>query len=93
MMSVVGQERRSDNGQLRPRRAIASRLIFAKWLHSCSILLASEARRGARAIANYRRMICRFVVLLAIVGVGGCSASRPEPTLQTAYSAIGAQVK
>ncbi len=60
-----------------PRRAIEGRLIVVKGLHSCSILLASEARRGARAIANYRRTICRFVVLLAIVGVGGCYRLTP----------------
>ena len=34
-----------------------------------------------------------FLALLAIVCVAGCSASRPETALETAYSAVGAQVK
>ena len=37
-------------------------------------------------------LICLFA-LLALVGLGGCSASGAAPTFQTAYSAIGAQVK
>jgi hypothetical protein len=31
--------------------------------------------------------------LLALIGVGGCSASGPEPSFETAYSAVGAQVQ
>lgn len=42
--------------------------------------------------ARTRRVMC-FLALLSLVGVGGCSASGPEPTFETAYSAIGAQVK
>jgi hypothetical protein len=38
-------------------------------------------------------MICRFLAVLALVGIGGCSASGPEPAFETAYSAVGAQVK
>jgi hypothetical protein len=38
-------------------------------------------------------MICRLLALLALIGLGGCSASGPEPPLETAYSAIGASVK
>jgi hypothetical protein len=33
------------------------------------------------------------LALLAFICVCGCSASGPEPTFETAYSAIGAQVK
>jgi len=44
-------------------------------------------------MARYRRTICRLLVLLALVYVGGCSASGPELAYQTAYSAIGAQVR
>ena len=44
-------------------------------------------------MADYRRMICRFLALFALLGVVGCSASGPEPPFETAYSAIGAQVK
>ena len=34
-----------------------------------------------------------ILALLALVCVSGCSASRSEPALQTAYSAVGSQVK
>jgi hypothetical protein len=34
-----------------------------------------------------------FLALLALIGVGGCSASGRDPALETAYSAIGAQLK
>jgi hypothetical protein len=44
-------------------------------------------------MADYRGMISRFLALLALIGVGGCSASGPEASFETAYSAIGAQVK
>jgi hypothetical protein len=43
-------------------------------------------------MANCRRTLCRLLGLLALLGVGGCSASGPA-TFETAYSAIGAQVK
>jgi hypothetical protein len=43
--------------------------------------------------AGLRRHCCRFLALLALFGVSGCSASGPEPPLETAYSAIGAEVK
>jgi hypothetical protein len=41
----------------------------------------------------YRRTICRLLAALALVSVGGCSASGLEPAFDTAYSAIGMQVK
>jgi hypothetical protein len=44
-------------------------------------------------MVRYRTTLCSLLALLALVGVGGCSASGPEPTFETAYSAIGAQVK
>jgi hypothetical protein len=44
-------------------------------------------------MADYRRTLCRLLALLALIGVGGCSASGPEPPFETAYSAVGAQVK
>jgi hypothetical protein len=44
-------------------------------------------------MASYWRTLCRLLALLLVVGVSGCSASGPEPTLDTAYSAVGAQVK
>jgi hypothetical protein len=34
-----------------------------------------------------------FLALLVLIGVGGCSASGPDPAFETAYSAVGAQVK
>jgi hypothetical protein len=39
------------------------------------------------------RRFSRFLALLAFVGVGGCSASGPETAFETAYSAMGPQVK
>jgi hypothetical protein len=42
---------------------------------------------------NYCSTICRFFALLALIGIGGCSASGAEPPFETAYSAIGVQVK
>jgi hypothetical protein len=44
-------------------------------------------------MTNWRRVLCRLLALLALVSVGGCAASGPEPTLEAAYSAVGAQVK
>jgi hypothetical protein len=44
-------------------------------------------------VANYRRAICVLLAMLALIGLGGCSASGPEPSFETAYSAVGAQVK
>jgi hypothetical protein len=34
-----------------------------------------------------------FLAMLALIDAGGCSASGPEPSFETAYSAVGAQVK
>ena len=44
-------------------------------------------------MALYRRTLCRLVVMLTLIRLGGCSASGPEPPLETAYSAIGAQMR
>jgi hypothetical protein len=46
-------------------------------------------------MADYRQIIrlIRFLALLGLIGVGGCSARGPEPAFQTAYSAIGTQLK
>jgi hypothetical protein len=35
----------------------------------------------------------RILALLALGGLGGCSASSAAPRFQTAYSAVGAQIK
>jgi hypothetical protein len=37
--------------------------------------------------------LIRLLARLAFVGVGGCCASGPELAFQTAYSAVGAQIK
>ena len=42
------------------------------------------------AMANYRRTISCVFALVALVCIGGCSAT---PPFETAYSAIGTQVK
>ena len=34
-------------------------------------------------MANCRRTPCRLLALLALVAVGGCSASGPEPPFET----------
>lgn len=40
------------------------------------------------------RIICRLLPLLALVGVNGCCSSGLEGlAYQTAYSAVGAQIK
>jgi hypothetical protein len=44
-------------------------------------------------MADDRRMIWAFLALLALGGLGGCPASSAAPAFQTAYSAVGAQVK
>jgi hypothetical protein len=44
-------------------------------------------------MADERRMIWAFLALLALGGLGGCSASSAAPGFQTAYSAVGAQIK
>jgi hypothetical protein len=44
-------------------------------------------------MALNRQTLCRLLAMLALIGVGGCAASGPEPTLETAYSAVVAQVK
>jgi hypothetical protein len=38
-------------------------------------------------------VLAAFLALLALIGVGGCSRSGTETAFETAYSAIGAQVK
>jgi hypothetical protein len=48
---------------------------------------------GVAVMVDHRGMICRFLAVLAIIAVGGCSASGPKASFETAYSAIGAQVK
>jgi hypothetical protein len=38
-------------------------------------------------MANYYSTICRLFALLALIGIGGCSASGAEPPFETTYSA------
>ena len=54
---------------------------------------AQALARGAEPMAICRRVVCSVLILVAVAFLGGCSASGPEPTLETAYSAVGAQVK
>jgi hypothetical protein len=56
-----------------------SRLIFAKM-----VALVGDG--------ELPRTIWGLLVLIALVSVGGCSAS-PEPQFETAYSAAGVQIK
>jgi hypothetical protein len=54
---------------------------------------ATSVRRASLVDVGGVRRICSFITPLAFVGVGGCSVSGPETALETAYSAVGAQVK
>jgi hypothetical protein len=45
-------------------------------------------------MADDRRAICVLLILLALIGVAGCCpAPWSGPPFETAYSAVGAQVK
>jgi hypothetical protein len=44
-------------------------------------------------VGRRTKRLTGFLALLALIGVDGCSASSPEPSFETAYSAVGAQVK
>jgi hypothetical protein len=63
-----------------------------KALRDCQSCLAHDDI-GTRLEKSSSRLLCFLVILRALIGVGGCSASGPEPSFETAYSAIGAQVK
>jgi hypothetical protein len=58
-----------------------------KTLRDCQSCLADDDI-GTRLEKSSSRLLC-FLALLALIGVGGCSASGPEPSFETAYSAIG----
>ena len=62
-----------------------------KALRDCQSCLADDDI-GARFEKSPSRLLC-FLALLALVGGGGCSTSGPEPPFETAYSAVGSQVK
>jgi hypothetical protein len=55
----------------------------------------NELQKRRVAMADNRRImrLTGFLAVLALIGVGGCSASGPEPPFETAYSAVGAQIK
>jgi hypothetical protein len=44
-------------------------------------------------MADCRRAIRVLLILLALLGVAGCCPPWTEPPFETAYSAVGAQVK
>jgi hypothetical protein len=44
-------------------------------------------------MADDRRAICVLLILLAVLGVAGCCPPWSGPPFETAYSAVGAQVK
>jgi hypothetical protein len=58
-----------------------------KALRDCQSCLA-EDDIGTRLEKSSSRLLC-FLALLALIGVGGRSAPGPEPSFETAYSAIG----
>jgi hypothetical protein len=56
-----------------------------------AIKTPQRSARGKEPITGEQFAV--FLALLALIGVGGCSTSGPEPSFEAAYSAIGAQVK
>jgi hypothetical protein len=76
--------------QRRDPEACDGRLIFVKMV----AWLRRELRNAnGTTMADYRRAICVPLILLALLGVAGCCAPWSEPPFQTAFSAVGAQVK
>jgi hypothetical protein len=68
-------------------------LISPNWLH-IALFSRYELRNGGdNCVVGFGQVICRLIALLVITRICGCSASGPEPPLETAYSAIGGQVK
>ena len=62
------------------------------------VKMVAYSRRELRnangtTMADYRRAICVFFILVALLGVAGCCPPWLEPPFETAYSAVGAQVK
>jgi hypothetical protein len=53
-----------------------------KALRDCQSCLADDDI-GTRLEKSSSRLLC-FLALLALIGVGGCSASGPEPSFETA---------
>jgi hypothetical protein len=80
-------------GDVIPQLAKAD--LLQKWLHSCFIFARAVAESSGSAMGVGRRImrLTGFLALLALIGLGGCSASGRDPALETAYSAIGAQLK
>jgi hypothetical protein len=67
----------------------------AHLMHSPRVFARAVAEGSGVAMRVDRRImrLTGFLALLALIGLGGCSASGPEPSFQTAYSAVGAQLK
>jgi hypothetical protein len=67
-----------------------------KSLHTEADFTLRVCKDGGTAMAGKLlriRRLMRFLALPTLVSVSGCWASGPEPTFQTAYSAIGSQIK
>ena len=62
-----------------------------KALRDCQSCLADDDI-GTRLEKSSGRLLC-FLILLALLGVAGCCPPWLEPPFETAYSAVGAQVK
>ena len=57
-----------------------------KTLRDCQSCLADDDIAN-RLEKSSSRLLC-FLALLALIGGGGCSASGPEPSFETAYSLL-----
>jgi hypothetical protein len=69
------------------------RLFSSKWLNSRTVTRRELRDATGDTMADYRRAICVLFILLALLGVAGCCAPWTQPPFETAYSAVGAQVK
>jgi hypothetical protein len=74
------------------RRTTADAISLDLRRNGCVVALSSRGELQ-KAMANCPRTLCRLLAVLALVVVAGCAASGPEPSFETAYSAVGAQVK
>ena len=61
--------------------------------HSRSVFAPRAAEGDGLTMADYRRAICVLLILPALLGAAGCCGPWTEPPFETAYSAVGAQVK
>jgi hypothetical protein len=79
----------------RTRAKFRMRSPFPALLHlrQNDCVAPASSREGLHGMAGWGKALCRLLALIVLVGVGGCSAAARGALLETAHSAIGAQVK